>query len=102
MKPDENEQAFRQSMAFNSEAVRSGLFAAAIDIANIMKKNDIPHGEAALITGAIEMAAQLWMQVMLKAGNTRQAARQQLEKQVRTFALKHSRPAEQQDQGKAN
>jgi hypothetical protein len=94
---DDNDKAFRQSMAFNAEAARAGLFASAMDIAEMMKKNDIPHGEAALVTGAVEFAVQLWMQVMLKAGNTRQAARQQLEKEVRVFARKHSHPERQQE-----
>lgn len=90
---DPNGTAFRQSMAFNAEAARAGLFAAAQDIAEAMQKANIPNGEAALLTGAVEMACQLWMQVMLQApGVTRQKARAKLIEQVRTFANKHSRP----------
>lgn len=93
----ENSRAFKASMSFNAEAARSGLFAAAIDIMDTMKKNDIPNGEAALLTGAVEMAAQLWMRTMLSAGKTRLEARKSLEKQVRTFAIKHSYPENQQE-----
>jgi hypothetical protein len=93
-KVDPNEAAFRQSMAFNSDAARAGLFSAALDIADTMKENDVPHGEAAVVTGALEMAAQLWMQVMLQAGHTRMKARQAAEKQFRTFLIKHSEPRE--------
>lgn len=97
MQDDPNDKAFRQSMAFNAEAARAGLFAAAIDIADTMQKNNIPHGEAALVTGAMEMAAQLWMQTMLGAGQTRMASRKAAEKQFRTFLNKHSHPNEQQE-----
>lgn len=93
--PAEAERAYRQSMAFNTEAARAGLFAAAMDMAETMKNAGIPDGEAALLTGAVEMAAQLWMQVMLQAGQTPMAARKALEKQIRTFAIKHSRQREE-------
>ena len=85
-----DEQAvFAQSLAFNAEAARSGLFAAAQDIAKTMRENGVPHGEAALLTGAIEMAAQLYTQVMLAAGHTPRAIRTELHKQVRFFHRKH-------------
>lgn len=88
---DENEKAVRLSLSFNAEACRSGLFSAALDIADTMKKNNIPLGEAALLTGAVEMVSQLWMQVMLQAGHTPEKARIGLIKQTRIFAKKHSR-----------
>ncbi len=92
---DENEAALRLSMSFNAEACRSGLFAAAIDILDTMKKNDIPNGEAALVTGALEMACQLWMQVMLQAGHMPEAARIAFFGQAKTFLRKHSRLREE-------
>lgn len=86
---EEQEAAFRQHMAFNVEAVRSGLFASAIDIAETMKEQNVPHADAIITTAAIEFAAQLWVQVMIRSGQTPKAAREALEKQVRFFFLKH-------------
>jgi hypothetical protein len=92
---DDQEAAFRQSMAFNAEAARAGLFSAAADMAKTMKEGDVLNGEAALLTGAVEMAAQLWMHTMIQAGHSPMKARKAFEKQARTFAIKHSRPEEQ-------
>ncbi len=87
----EQEAAFRQSMAFNAEAARSGLFAAALDIAVEMKNAGIPHADAAILTGAAEMVAQLWQQVAHQAGIPAATARKNLEKEIRTFFGKHVR-----------
>lgn len=86
---DEDEAAFRRHMAFNVEAIRSGLFAAAIDMADTMKAQNVPHADAILTTAAVEMAAQLWTQVMLRAGHTPKKVRESLEKQVHFFHRKH-------------
>lgn len=88
---EEQEAAFRQSMAFNTEAARSGLFAAAIDIAEEMKKAGIPHGEACLVTGAVEFAAQLWFQVMHRAGQPPKKSRAKLRQQIGEFFDKHEK-----------
>lgn len=88
---EEKEAAFRQSMAFNAEAARSGLFAAAIDIADTMKKSGVPHGEAALLTGAVEMAAQLWFEVMHRAGQPPKFSRARFIKQAKEFFDKHEK-----------
>lgn len=85
----EQEKAFRQHMAFNVEAVRSGLFAAAEDIAKTMRENGLPHADAILTTAAVEFAAQLWTQVMWKAGHTPRSIRTKLHEQVRYFHRKH-------------
>lgn len=92
----EAEAAFRQHMAFNTEAVRSGLFAAAMDIADTMKEQGVPHADAIIVTAAVEMATQLWTQVMLRAGHPPKKVRESLEKQVRAFFRKHL-AAEQAD-----
>lgn len=92
---EEQEKAFRQHMAFNVEAIRSGLFASAIDMAETMRKNGVPHADAILTTAAVEFAAQLWTQVMYRAGHTPRAIRTELHKQVRYFHRKHLK-AEQQ------
>ncbi|MGH6730017.1 MAG: hypothetical protein ACREBK_07670, partial [Sphingomicrobium sp.] len=59
----EQEAAWRRHMAFNAEAARSGLFAAALDIATTMREQGVAQGEACLLTGAAEFVAQLWQQV---------------------------------------
>lgn len=84
-----NEATRAQTLAFNTEAARSGLFAAAIDIADIMRENDVPEGEAALITGAVEFAVQLWDRTMIAAGQTPKASREAFEKQAKFFFKKH-------------
>ena len=91
----EQEAAFRQSMAFNSEAVRSGLFAAALDIADELRKAGVPHGEACLLTGAAEFVAQLWQQVGHKGGIPPMKTRSTLLKEINTFYGKHVRATRQ-------
>lgn len=87
----EAEAAFKQSMAFNAEAARSGLFAAALDIADTLKEANVPNGEAALLTGAAEMVAQLWQQVGEKAGIPSAKVRKTLLDEIKTFYGKHQR-----------
>lgn len=94
----EQEAAFRQSMAFNAEAARSGLFAAALDIADTMRKSGVPHGEACLVTGAVEMAAQLWFEVMARAGHQPKLSRARFIKQAREFFDKHERASRRPQQ----
>jgi hypothetical protein len=88
---EEQEAAFRRSMAFNTEAARSGLFAAAIDIAQEMKKAGVPHGDACLVTGAVEFAAQLWFQMMHRAGQQPKKSKAKLVAEIKTFFDKHER-----------
>lgn len=85
----EQQKAFAQSLAFNTEAVRAGLFASAQDISEMLHQNGVPHADAALVTGAVEFAAQLWTQMMFKAGHTPRSIRTKLHEQVRYFHRKH-------------
>lgn len=82
---EEQQAAFRQHMAFNAEAARSGLFAAAMDIADTMNKANVAHGEACLLTGAAEMVAQLWQQVGKGTGKSSREVRQTLVKEINFF-----------------
>lgn len=93
---DEEKAARRQSLAFNTEAVRSGLFAAAMDIGEVMKEAGVAEGEASLITGAVEFAVQLWDQTMLAAGNTPKASREAFNRQAQYFFTKHRRMEKQE------
>ena len=85
----------RQRQAFLAESVRSGLFSAALDIAESMKQGGVEGGEAALLTGAIEFSVQLWTETMLKAGHPPQKVRKSLEANVRTFFQKHKSGGEE-------
>jgi hypothetical protein len=85
----DEEAAFRRHMAFNVEAVRSGLFNAAMDIADTMRGQNVPHADAILTTAAVEFAAQLWTQVMIRAGHPPKKVREELQKQVHFFHRKH-------------
>lgn len=87
----ENDAAYRRSMAFNAEAARAGLFAAALDIAGEMRKGGVPHADAAILTGAVEFSAQLWQQVGEKAGIASSQIRQNFLKEAKFFYGKHQR-----------
>jgi hypothetical protein len=89
---DEDEQAaFRQHMAFNTEAVRGGLFATAIDIMEEMRKNELAHADAILLTAAAEFTAQLWAQVAFRTGIPAKKSRDTLTRELRAFFRKHYR-----------
>lgn len=92
---DEEEAAFRRHMAFNVEAIRSGFMNTALDMSNTMREQNVAHADAILTTAAVEFAAQLWTQVMLRAGHSPKKVRESLEKQIRFFHRKHLH-AEQQ------
>lgn len=89
----ELKEAEWRAAAFNAEAARSGLFAAALDMAEAMKDSGIPNAEAALLTGAVEFVAQLWQQVGLAAGIPRATTRKLIEKELRFYLNKHAEPA---------
>ncbi len=78
-----------QALAFNAEAVRSYLFQSALEVAEQMQKDGIAMGEAAILTGAIEMVAQLWAQVGFRAGQSPSDVRHKAERQFRIFYHKH-------------
>lgn len=88
---DKEEADWRRSMAFNAEAARAGLFAAALDILDTMKKQNIPQAEAAVMTGAVEMAAQLWQQVSHQANIPVAKARRTFLGECQAFFSKHLR-----------
>jgi len=93
MSPDElaATKDFRRSMAFNAEAARAGMFAAALDMLDTMREQGIPQAEAAVMTGAVEMAAQLWQQVSHEAKIPVQKARRTFLSEAQHFFSKHLR-----------
>ena len=89
--PEKEEADWRRSMAFNAEAARAGLFAAALDILDQMKKAGVPQAEAAVMTGAVEMSAQLWQQVSHEAKIPVAKARKTFLGECQHFFSKHLR-----------
>jgi len=79
----------RHDIAPFVELVRSGVFAAAMDMNQILSRAEVPNGAAALLSGTIEAAVQMWVQVMLKSGNTNQKIEDALNQQVQTYFRKH-------------
>lgn len=65
-------------LAMNIEAVRSGLFAAALDIADMMKENNVDDADAAILDGAIMFAVELWDNTMVAAGHAPSHSRKAL------------------------
>lgn len=86
---DQAEADYRRSIAFNVEAMRSGLFSAALDMAKTMKEADIPNADAVMLTAAVEFTAQLWAQVSKQTGIQRGKSRATLEKELRFYFAKH-------------
>jgi hypothetical protein len=85
-----------REVAFNAEAVRSYLFSAGQHVLEGMTEQKVNNGAAAVLTGSVEFAAQLWMQVALQSGVPVKKARETAEKEFRGFLRKHSQPQQQQ------
>lgn len=77
--------------AFNVEAVRGFLFSAMLEAADGMREQGVAHGEAAILTAAVEATAQLWAHVSHRAGVPRAKCRSTLEKEMRELLMKHWR-----------
>lgn len=74
---------------FNAEAVRAFLFNQALQVAEGMKEQGAEHTDAVILTGSLEFAVQLWVQVSLRAGVPAQKAWQTLHSETRTLFGKH-------------
>lgn len=80
---EELDAARRQALAFHTETCRAAMMAAALDIANTMRENNVPEGEACIVTGAVQFAVELWDKIMRRAGHTPLDSRRGLERQVK-------------------
>ena len=80
-----------KEVAFNVEAARSYLFTAGLHVFEGMSEQGIAHAPAAVMTGALEFAAQMWMWTAMRQGVPVQKARQTAEREFRTFLIKHSK-----------
>ena len=67
-----------QKMNMNAEAVRSGLFASTMDIAELMKANNVDDASAAILDGAVLFVAELWDNTMFAAGHSPSKSRKAL------------------------
>ena len=88
---EELAEAERRALLFNIEAARAGLFAAAVDIAEEMKKNGVAQVDVVILTAAAEMSAQLWQQVGWRRGVPMQTCRKNLLKEIGRMWSKHLR-----------
>lgn len=68
-----------RQLAMNTEAVRSGLFASAMDIAGMMQENKVEDTSAAILDGAILFAVELWDNTMAQAGHSPSNSRKALQ-----------------------
>lgn len=85
----DEERAERQAFAFNAEAARAAMFAAAMDTIQTMQAQGLAHNEAPVLTGMIEATTQMWTHVMIQAGHSPSKARAALIGQVNFFFHKH-------------
>ena len=89
MAEEETPMTRDELIAFRVEAVRSGLFASALDITETMKEAGVEDVGGIIVTAAIEFAVQLWEQSMMAAGHTPKASREALESEVRFYIKKY-------------
>lgn len=85
----EDEQARRAHLAKHTEFARSAFFSVSVDILDTMRAGRVEEAEAIVMTGALEMAVQTWLQVALRSGVPPQRARKTLETEMRRFWQKH-------------
>lgn len=78
-----------ESAAFNVEAVRAFMFTQAVQVAEGMKEQGAANADAALLTGSLEFAIQLWVQVSIRAGVPAQKAWLTLHHEARALFQKH-------------
>jgi hypothetical protein len=88
---EETEEERRQRLSIHTEAARAGFFAVASDILTTMQAQQVPEAESCVMTGAVEMAVQTWVQVAEQQGVPQQKSRKTLEAEVRLFYFKHLR-----------
>lgn len=94
---EEREAARLEALRFHTETCRAALMAAALDIANTMRENNVLEGEACLVSGAVQFAVELWDKIMRQAGNTPLDSRRELERQVK-IALSKCRKEEDREE----
>lgn len=87
-----------REVAFNAEAVRGYLFSAGAHVLEGMQEQKVDHAPAAVLTGALEFAAQLWMEVSLQSGVPPKKARETAEGEFRKFLRKHAQLKQQEAQ----
>lgn len=80
--PEQMAEDRAAKLIINIEAVRAGMFAAANDIADMMKEAKVDDADAALIDGAIEFAVELWDNTMVAVGHAPSHSRTALQKNM--------------------
>lgn len=70
------------------EAARAGFNLIAVDMMRAMGEKGVENAPAAVLSGAVEFATQIWVQTMLQAGNPPLKVREALIQQVKTYFMK--------------
>lgn len=87
----ETEQDRRKRLALHAESARAAFFAVAGDVLETMKAGGVAEAEACVMTGALEMAIQTWVQVAFQSGVSPSMSRKTLVAEVGRFYQKHLR-----------
>lgn len=86
-------------VGFNVEAIRGYLNSACLEVLEGLQEQQVAHADAALLTGVLEAAAQIWAQVSYRAQVPPMKARTTFEAQARKLFIKwmgeESRKADQ-------
>jgi hypothetical protein len=90
-KPEPLPDFNRDEVAFNVEAVRAYLFTSAMHIFEGMSQQEVAHTPVAVMTGAVEFAAQLWMWTAMKQGVPVWKARKIARKEFNTYLERHTK-----------
>lgn len=88
---DEDQHKRRVALlAQHSEAARAGFFAVGKDMLETMQASGkVPEAAACVMTGALEMAVQLWVEVGEQVGLPSKIVRRNFEKEVGRLFRKH-------------
>lgn len=79
-----------QDIAVHVEVVRAGFNATAQDMLQFMLEQGVTDAPAAILSGAIEAAVQMWVKTMSEAGHPPSRVRESLIQQVKTYHRKHA------------
>jgi hypothetical protein len=90
---DEDQHRRRVALlAQHSEAARAGFFAVGKDMLETMQASGkVPESAACVMTGALEMAVQLWVEVGAQVGIPPKTVKRNFQKEVGRFFRKHER-----------
>lgn len=87
--PEQAHAERRRNLALHSDAARAGFFATGKDMLETMQSGNVSEAPACVMTGALEMAVQLWVEIGTQANISANAIERNFEKEMRRFFRKH-------------